>query len=150
MMHLGKIPYDDLLTYIQTRLPTNNSDSSRLIAEEILAFTLCHPYYTQQLASQVWEMMEYNHIIDNVVNQAIETLMRLHDLDFERIWLNQNRTDRATLKRLATHAHSNYIQQPPSTTQSSLKRLLLNGYIIKTDTYSVEDPFFNNWIKANA
>lgn len=150
IMHLGKIPYNDFLTYIKTRLPNNNSDTSTHIAEEILTFTLCHPYYTQQLASQVWEMMEYNHITNNVVNQAIENLIRLHDLDFERIWLNQNRTDRATLKRLATNTPTNYLQQPPSTTQSSLKRLLQNGYIIKTDTYSVEDPFFNRWIKTNA
>ena len=35
---------------------------------------------------------------------------------------------------------------PTSTTFSSLKRLVKNGYVIKTDTYEIEDPFFLRWI----
>jgi hypothetical protein len=32
---------------------------------------------------------------------------------------------------------------------SSLKRLTKKGYVIKTDAYEIEDPFFRRWIVEN-
>jgi hypothetical protein len=145
LIRLQKIPYQDFYNYIEERLPqcANNCDVPR----EILSFTKCHPYYTQQLSSQVWELMTYQNVTENVVEQAVTQLVVMHDLDFERLWLNLNRTDRKTLRQVALG--QNPLQNrdvPTSTVFSSLKRNAVNGYLIKTTAYELEDPFFARWI----
>ena len=35
---------------------------------------------------------------------------------------------------------------PTSTTFSVLKKLMKQGYVIKTDQYEIEDPFFKRWV----
>lgn len=53
LMRLNKIPYEDFKSYIADRLK-DVSEQPTQIADEILAFTNCHPYYTQQLSFAVW------------------------------------------------------------------------------------------------
>ena len=53
LMRLNKIPYEDFMSYIADRLE-DVSEQPTQIADEILAFTSCHPYYTQQLSFAVW------------------------------------------------------------------------------------------------
>ncbi|MBQ0016221.1 MAG: hypothetical protein KBT04_04495 [Bacteroidales bacterium] len=53
---------------------------------KILRFTDSHPYYTQQLSSQVWDMMTYQNITSGVVQKAVASLITMHDLDYERLW----------------------------------------------------------------
>ena len=122
LMRLAKIPYEDFKQYVAERL-------NEELAEEILAFTDCHPYYTQQIAAQV--------------------LVTLHDLDFERLWLNFNKSDRRVLQELSKSVGNNPLSDrsfPTSTTFSILKKLMRQGYVIKTDRYEIEDPFFRRWV----
>ena len=65
--------------------------------ENPFKFGVLHPYYTQQLSAQVWEMVSYDNLVDGVVSEAISKIVRTHDLDFERLWLNFNRTDRSIM-----------------------------------------------------
>ena len=147
LLHLDKIPYDDFKLYLLERLSfVDNADE---ICNEILAFTKCHPYYTQQLASQVWEIGRKGEM-DNIVNEAIARLLEFHDLNFERIWLNFNNTDKRILMWLANNNKPYALMGiAQSTISSSLKRMLKEGYVIKTAEYEVEDPFFRNWILSH-
>lgn len=147
LLHLDKIPYDDFKLYLLERLSfVDNADE---ICNEILAFTKCHPYYTQQLASQVWEKGRKGEM-DNIVNEAIARLLEFHDLNFERIWLNFNNTDKRILMWLANNNKPYALMGiAQSTISSSLKRMLKDGYVIKTAEYEVEDPFFRNWILSH-
>lgn len=121
-----------------------------VVADEILQFTSCHSYYTQQLASQVWDLVQYNKVSDNVVESAIDALVTMHDLDYERLWQSLNRTDRFTLRQLAEAKQPMMNRsQAASTSYSSLLRLMKMGYVIKTTHYEIEDPFFNRWILQN-
>ena len=124
------------------------TSDKEVITAKILSFTSCHPYYTQQLASQVWELITYKDIHQNVVDQAIQIISEVHDLDYERLWNSLNRTDRSILLQLS---HSeNPLQNrtlATSTTFSALKRLQNAGLIIRTETYEIEDPFFNYWLQ---
>ncbi len=147
LMHLDKIPENDFLEYISTRLPADSGANVTDIAKAIVDTTLCHPYYTQQLASQVWEILSYSYIRDNVVSEAISQITTVHDLDFERLWVNFNKTDKFLMLSIAKRQpvlsqHS----IPTSTLYSGIKRLMQAGYVIKTKEYEVEDPFFRNWI----
>lgn len=146
MIRLPKIPHEDFVAYIIERLPNGNVE----VAEEILRFTACHPYYTQQLSSQVWEMMKYQKIKEEVVPKAIEALVTMHDLDYERLWQNLNRTDRFTLKQLVMNRQPMQNgSQASSTSYSSLLRMMKSGLVVRSTHYEVEDPFFRQWICQN-
>ncbi len=124
MIRMGKIPYDDFHKYITDRIDAEG------VADEILQFTACHPYYTQQLASQVWEMTRWQ------VTQ--------------RLWQNMNRTDRYTLKLLAlSQMPMQNRSKASSTSYSSLLRLMKAGYVVRAPKYEIEDPFFRRWILKN-
>ncbi len=143
LMRLAKIPYEDFRQYVSERL---NDD----LAEDILAFTGCHPYYTQQIAAQVWDLVNYEHETTDIIPKAVERLVTLHDLDFERLWLNFNKSDRRVLQELSKPNGSNPLTDrtiPTSTTFSILKKLMKQGYVIKTDRYEIEDPFFKKWVE---
>jgi len=147
MMHLYRIPEEDFRRYVAERLP-NYVDNTPMV-NGIFSFTKCHPYYTQQLSSAVWELMAYPHITENVVELAIEKQIREHDLDYERLWNSQNRTDRDVLRQLCRNSNpmTNRLD-PASTTYSSLKRMLKAGLLIKEDGFAIEDPFFNRWLQG--
>lgn len=133
--------------YPTFRLPKDENDKLDGIIKEILSFTNLHPYYTQQLSAQVWEMMTYDHLYDGVVSEAISKIVRTHDLDFERLWLNFNRTDRSIMISLSKGVNPMQNRQmATSTSFSAIKRLMKSGYIIKVNDYEIEDPFFREWI----
>jgi len=144
LIRMGKIPYDDFHKYITDRIDVEG------VADEILQFTACHPYYTQQLASQVWEMAHWQEVRDAIVEKAVVALVEMHDLDYERLWQNMNRTDRYTLKLLAlSQMPMQNRYQASSTSYSSLLRLMKAGYVVRTSQYEIEDPFFRRWILKN-
>ena len=147
LMHLNKIPYEDFRTYVSERLPLENGEALSTIVDEILSFTGLHPYYTQQLSAQIWEMMTYDRIFEDVFNKAVNAIIQAHDLDFERLWLNFNRTDRFVMLTLSKNM--NPLQNrfvATSTTFSAIKRLMKAGYVIRLEDYEIEDPFFKTWI----
>jgi len=147
LMRLNKIPYADFKEFIKTRLPLEDQDEQNRIVEEILSFTNLHPYYTQQLSAQVWEMMSYDHLVDGVVGEAISKIVRVHDLDFERLWLNFNRTDRSVMLSLSKDKNPLQNRKVASSTSfSAIKRLMKSGYVIRVTDYEIEDPFFKEWI----
>lgn len=150
LMHLDKIPYDDFMKYIIDRLPVETQLSEN-IAKKILSFTHQHPYYTQLLSSQVWELLVYEKVETDTVKQAIKQIVQEHDLDYERLWLNFNRTDRQVLQSLSKGVNPLRNRQVASSTSfSSIKRLMKVGYVIRTKEYDIEDPFFNEWIRTCA
>ena len=146
LMHLSKIPYEDFRTYVAERLPLKEATQNSVV-DDILSFTGLHPYYTQQLSAQVWEMMTYDKLLDNVVSEAVNAIIQAHDLDFERLWLSFNRTDRFIMQSLSNQKNPlQNRQMATSTTFSAIKRLMKAGYVIRTEDYEVEDPFFKTWI----
>ena len=92
-------------------------------------------------------MMAYDNINEGVVNEAINKIVRIHDLDFERLWLNFNRTDRSIMLSLSKGVSPlQNRQMATSTSFSSIKRLMKAGYVIRMNDYEIEDPFFKEWI----
>ena len=147
LMRLDKIPYDDFRNYISSRLPLEDKDKLNAIVEEILSFTSLHPYYTQQLSAEVWDMLTNDNPADGVVTASIRKILRTHDLDYERLWLNFNRTDRSIMLGLSKGSNPMQNRQmATSTSYSAIKRLMKSGYIIRVNDYEIEDPFFKEWI----
>ena len=149
-IHLDRIPAPDFKDYIEQRLPSAVPEKARLrIADEILSFTDCHPYYTQQLAFQVWfELLQTGPHTDNVVETAVNHIVQSHDFDYSRLWESMNKTNRMVLLKLAdgdTQPMENP-EIPASTIFSALKRLVSSGILIKNGKYLYDDPFFKKWV----
>ena len=150
LMRLDRIPYADFFSYIKERLMPLCETECESVAKKILDFTNCHPYYSQQLAFQVWNMLECGLSAQDVVAQAVEELTQLHDFDYERLWMTMNKTDKRVLILLAQKKGSpleSGQNMATSTAFSALKRLSRQGYVIKNIRYEIDDPFFVRWIQ---
>ncbi len=148
LMRLSKIPHDDFKEYLAERLAVVTQDADG-VAEEILVVTACHPYYTQELAFVVWNNLK-NGREEDVIALSLADIIATHDLDYERLWLNFNKTDRYVMTLVAKDMNPTQDRRlPTSTTTSALLRLTRKGYIIRSDQYDIEDPFFKKWIHVN-
>lgn len=152
---LGKIPQVDFDDYLRNRFKGVYSRPSEL-SRAILQISKCHPYYTQQLAFVCYEILKQNPVHEDVIGEAREELIRMHDMDYERIWASFNNTDKklliglsdSGLSPLSVSFYRKYNIGASSTSFSSLKRLKENGFIVKSEkTYEIEDPFFSFWLK---
>ena len=121
-----------------------------------MALTKCHPYYTQQLAWHVWETQIGKQTVNGSIEEAVNTILRNHDRDFERLWGSLTNTDRKILISLGITellpTSSEFLLltgvSSTSTAGSSLERMVNNGTVLKIDgKYDIEDPFFFFFIK---
>lgn len=146
LMRLGKLPRQDFYDYLVERLSAVFPESCRVLADRILNFTECHPYYSQQLAANVWQIGVLQPKSEDVLQAAVDHIVVSHALDYERIWMGFKRTNRWILQRLATGKSLQDGEYRTSTIYSALKRLQKDGYAIYSDHYELEDPFFRQWI----
>ena len=149
LMRLGKLPRDDFHRYLKERLAACFPESHDELSDRILDYTRCHPYYTQQLAASVWQIGMLQPDTEDALTAAITQIVRAHGLDYERLWMNFNRTNKWILQRLATAKPLQSGEHRVSTIYSALKRLQKDGYVIYTDRYELEDPFFRAWLIDN-
>lgn len=157
LMKLSKIPENDFLQFLEKgfRLLGKDSDAET-VSRKILSFTNCHPYYTQQLAYQVWNIWKQGRYSETLVETASTELTQVHDMDYDRLWNTFNKTDKKVLIGLTMHLGSPsslpFLQSigidSPSTAFSSLKRLSQQGYILRNGSYELDDPFFKRWIEV--
>jgi len=155
IMPLGKIPENEFMEFLIEGLK-GISKQPETIAKEIISTTTCHPYYTQQLAYVVWDKISQSYGEAEIVRDAVGDLIRMHEMDYERIWNNFNKTDKKLLiglssTELSPLSEAFYRQVDigaPSTAFSSIRRLAANGYITRPgNKYEIDDPFFRIWLK---
>jgi len=155
IMRLGKIPADEFNRFICSGFKGYVQDEVS-VADNILSVTQCHPYYTQQLAFTAWELGKAEKNSKRLINDATNRLIQMHDMDYERLWTNMNRTDRklltglalSQLQPLSDEFRITYDMGATSTTFSCLKRLMISGLLNKTEKgYEIDDPFFIAWIR---
>lgn len=149
LMRLQKLPRAEFEEYLTTRLVPVFDDQAKELAEQVLDYTKCHPYYTQQLAFYIWQVGMYQSDKTEVFSRAIQEIVNTYDLSYERIWANFNRTDMWVMLHLASNAELQTGEYRVSTIYSALKRLQHAGHVIYTDRYEIEDPFFREWMNRN-
>ena len=154
LLPLSKIPAQDFMDYLSAGFATLH-DQSNEIARSILEISKAHPYYTQQLAFNVWELLIRDKNAADPVETSCNEIIRHHDIDYERLWNTLNRTDMKILigmslsemTPLSTQFSQQYFNGAVSTIFSSLKRLTKNGLVIKTGSgYEIDDPLFKRWL----
>ena len=149
LMRLSKLPWNDFQHYLSVRLKEYFPKNCEQLAERILDYTHCHPYHSQQLAANVWQVGVLLPDTSDPVQTATEHIVIAHGLDYERLWMNFNRTNKWILQRLSSGKPIQSGEYRTSTIYSALKRLQKDGYVIYTDRYEMEDPFFREWIITN-
>ena len=150
MMRLGKLPREDFYSYLSERLASCYPEKSGLLADSILNYTSCHPYYSQQLAANVWQIGVLQRDVSDPLQAAINHIVTTHSLDYERLWMNFKRTNKWIMQRLSSGKPLQSGEYRTSTIYSALKHLQKDGYVIYSDRYEMEDPFFREWIVANS
>ena len=146
LMRLSKLPREDFYNYLSERLENCFPEACGELANRILDYTACHPYYSQQLASNVWQVGMLQPETTDPFNKAIAHIVTSHSLDYERLWMNFNRTNKWIMQRLATGQPLQTGNHRTSTIYSALKKMQKDGYVIYTDRYEIEDPFYKQWI----
>jgi hypothetical protein len=155
VMNLLKIDSNEFREFLTKGFSTVSKNAEG-IAGDILKITRNHPFYTQQLAFTVWERAVASGDKPDIVSDAVGELIMMHDMDYERIWLNFNKTDRKMLlglslsdmQPLSDAFNRKWDIGAPSTAFSSLKRLMASGFVIKTESYEPDDPFFSLWLRG--
>jgi AAA+ ATPase superfamily predicted ATPase len=145
LMALDKIPCNDFFTYLKKRFEkvTNKSEA---VSREILEFTDSHPYYTQQLAFYCFSFLEREKYKKDMLSLVAQSIITIHDKDYERLWNTISQTDKKILIALAMQKKLSSISFHQSTAYSGIARLISRGYIIKNKGYEFDDPFFRDWI----
>lgn len=146
LMRLRKLPRNEFEQYISSRLKSILPQNYTEITKEILDYTDCHPYYSQQLASQIWQTAIINPECPDLFSKALHQIEETHNLDFERIWIRLNRTDKKILQSLASDTQLTMTDLHTSTIYSALKKMQKQGLVIYSNRYEIEDPFFKKWI----
>ena len=146
LMRLRKLPRNEFEQYISSRLKSLLPQNYNEITKEILDYTDCHPYYSQQLASQIWQTAIINPECTDLFSKALHQIEETHNLDFERIWIRLNRTDKKILQSLASDTQLTMTDLHTSTIYSALKKMQKQGLVIYSNRYEIEDPFFKKWI----
>ncbi|MFW6257507.1 MAG: hypothetical protein ACOC11_01870 [Prolixibacteraceae bacterium] len=104
----------------------------------------------------MWEKARDNYKSKKLVDSALEEIVKIHDIDYERAWMKFNRSDKKMLIGLAfsnvSPLSATFLKDfdlgASSTAFSSIKRLSESGYLTKVkSSYKIDDPFFRLWIK---
>jgi len=154
LMTLDNIPHDKFFDFLRLKFRSVTENSGEL-SESILRISGCHPFYTQQLAFTIWEILLRRKYSEDTVEKAASEIVQSHDNDFERIWNSLNNTDMVILAGLALsdvpplsdEFSRLYGTGASSTVFSALKRLTAKGMLIKEGSvYKIDDPFLKMWI----
>lgn len=154
LMKLNKIPVPEFTAFLSEKFKKLDSHFES-VSDKIIAITDSHPFYTQQLAFEVWENLILSGYKNDIVDATADKLVRNHDNDFERLWNTLNRTDMTILTGIATTTASPLSEEfsnawgtgATTTVYSALQRLVNKGMLVKEETkYFIDDPFFKRWI----
>jgi hypothetical protein len=155
VMNLGKIPAGNLTGYLNDRFGRLTGKPDH-IANKIIEITDSHPYYTQQLAFFTWEVLIKDPTDPEPIEKAVEELIQGQDLTYERLWGTLITSDRKIMigliqsraQPLSADFGRVMDNMPASTIYSRLKKLVKEGYLLKTgSSYAIDDVFFALWLK---
>ncbi|MFH1776509.1 MAG: ATP-binding protein [Candidatus Omnitrophota bacterium] len=157
-INLDKIPKAEFLEFVIKRFSSQKIDA-REIVNDILSFTNCHPYYTQQLCHEIYILSEKMILTKGVINKAIDQIITEHHADYSRWWNSLTNTERKVIIGIVSgNSHPTaqefirkYGIKSASTAGSVVSKLIALGTLIKINggKIELEDPFWKKWILKN-
>ena len=154
---LNKIDEAAFTSYILKRFSAQKVDASKIV-KNILIFTDCHPYYTQQLCHEIYILGEKKVLSLGIIDKAVDQIVTEHHADYSRWWNSLITTERKVILGIVfgegNPTSQKFIKKygikSASTSGSVVTKLLAVGTLVKTDAgIKIEDPFWAKWILKN-
>ncbi|MFQ5990585.1 MAG: hypothetical protein ACE5K9_11785, partial [Candidatus Methylomirabilales bacterium] len=154
---LGRIPLGPFREYITGRFEATRLTLPEGMVDRILGFTEGHPYFTQQLCHEMWNLgTARGAVSEEDFESAIERILESQGEFYAQIWDGLSRYQRRMLRALATGGTdspyaSDFIKRNRLTSSSHAKRslggLLDKQLVEKADrTYRMADLFLREWV----
>lgn len=156
---IENIPRRDFAKFIHRKFKETKILIDPKTIELVLDFTKGHPYFTQQLCHEIWNIAsEINEVKEADLAEAIKTILYQHGDYFTRIWDSLALSQRKLMFALAqenkvTSVYSTFfIEKYDLTSASHVKKAvdyLEKEGIIEHDAgaYYIGDIFLNEWVK---
>lgn len=157
---LGKIPKKDFTQFIHKKFKETGVSIDSKAIQSVLDFTDGHPYFTQQLCHELWNIASETKKVENGdLAQAIKRIQQMHSDYFIRIWDSLAYIQRKLLvafakeERVTSPYSKPFIKRHNLTSASHVKKALdfleKDGLVEKADeTYYIGDVFLNEWLKT--
>jgi len=157
-LYLGPIPAKDFVDFIKRKFESGKIRLSESVAREIVSVTECHPYYTQQLCHEIWNLLGPGSDVDTShVKEAIQKVLVAQNYAFTTIWESLPPTQRALLRGIAIDGGTKIFSKEfiarhslgtPSNVQKAARYLVERGLLERVDeSYTVSDVFQREWLK---
>ncbi len=157
---LGKIPVPEFRSFILSRFVETQIRIDPSIVDSILSFTDGHPYFTQQLCHELWNIACEKGVVGELdMKRAVENILSLHNDLFLRIWDSMTLSQRRLVIALSLESSvpliyalawiKKYGLQSASHVKRAVNQLVKIGTVEKLDgNYYLPDIFFKEWVKA--
>jgi len=156
-MDLGPIPQPSFAEFVRARFSDTRRGITAAAATHLVSITRGHPYATQELAYFSWELVgERGAATEEVVEAALETVLRSEHNNLARIWELATRNERLVLLALANEPLSLYAEEtrarfalPAATFVQRAVRALVREDVIEKDEdgrYRIAEPFLAEWV----
>ncbi len=156
--HLGPVPANDFANFIRNKFESTKIRISDEVVREILTFTECHPYYTQQLCHEVWYLAALRSQVQVAdAKQAIDNVLMAQNYAFTTVWEVLPQRQRALLRGIALDGGTKIFSKDfivrhslgtPSNVQRAAQYLVERGLLERLDgSYAVVDVFQREWLK---
>jgi hypothetical protein len=156
---LGPIPREEFATFIRWRFEETDKAIDDEAVSQLLEITDGHPYATQELAYELWQIVPIGfaaHLSN--VDAALDAVLRAEDSDFEALWESAPGVQRRVLAALADEPTSSPYSETfrrthdlpaPSTVQSAIGALVKKELVSRADdgTFRIVEPFLADWIR---
>ena len=159
---LGKIPAKKFKNFIHSRFKSVDMIIEEKLIDEILKITACHPYYTQELCHEIFNLCfskkETLTITSKDIEIARDKCISMQSYAYSNIWDGLAGKQKDLIFALALNPESNIYSQDflskyelgtPATVQTAVKALGKKGLLDRQNgSYSISDIFLVEWIKT--
>jgi hypothetical protein len=156
---LGPIPPQEFARFIRARFEDTEKGVDDDTLSCLLEITGGHPYATQELAYELWQIMPTGfsaHAAD--VEAALDAVLRAENGVFETLWENAPGVQRRVMAALAIEPTSSPYSEAyrrthdlpaTSTVQSAFAALVKKELIGRAEdgTFRIAEPFLADWIR---
>ncbi len=156
---LGPIGPEHWVPFITGRFARLGISADDGFAQEIVTMTGGHPYYTQMLCSEIWDLVRHSpsQTLQDLPKTGLQSVLTRENHAFVEIWDSLASNERRLLVALAESGPAqvfsseflvNYKLGSASSMQRVVKRLSDRGIITRTEKgYTILDPIFVHWVR---
>ena len=158
--NLNKIPEREFAVFIRDRFKKTGIKISVDTTKKILELSESHPYYTQQLCHEVWNLCKSrktNQATEQTISDATEQVLKNQNYAYTSLWDSVKGKQRTLLLAMSdsedTEIYSSefrarYSLGAPSSVAKAAKTLEEKGLLEKeSGGYFIADAFFKEWLR---